>query len=79
MSQINIDAALHTEQLEAALDNLSYPSFVFEKEKKGVRSKVSMCILSENICMLHFILSSLCFTLLFYVSGVLFGNIPTYA
>ena len=69
---IDMDAALQTEQFEAALANLSYPSFGFENEKKGVRSKASICRLSKNVCMLHFIFSSLCFTLLFYVSGVIF-------
>ena len=75
---MDMDAALQTEQLEAALANLSDPSFVFEKEKIGVCSKMSMCRLSTNVCMLNFIFSSLCFTLLFYVSGVIFKNIPTY-
>ena len=76
--KMKMDAALQTEQLEAALANLSDPYFVFEKEKKGVCSKLSMCRLSTNVCTLHFIISSLCFTLLFYVSGVVFKNSPTY-
>ena len=37
-----------------------------------------MCRLLTNVCMLHFIFSSLCFTSLFYVSGVVFKNSPTY-
>ena len=34
MSQMQMDAELQTEKLEAALANLSDPYFVFEKEKK---------------------------------------------
>ena len=34
VSQMDMDAALQTEQLEAAIDNLSDPSCMFEKEKK---------------------------------------------
>ena len=67
---MDMGVALQIEQLDAALANLSDPYFVFEKNKKGVRSKVSMYILSTNVCVLHFIFSSLCFTLLFHVSGV---------
>ena len=37
-----------------------------------------MCRLSKNVCMLHFIFSSLYFTLSFYVSGVVLNNSPTY-
>ena len=69
---------IYRKQLEAALANLSDPYFLFGKVKKGVRSKVSMCWLSKNVCMLHFIFSSLCFNLLFYVSGVVFKYSPTY-
>ena len=69
---MDMDAALQTEQLEAALTNLYDPCFVFGERKKGVLSKVSMCRLSTNLCIVHFIFSSLCFTLLFYVLGVVF-------
>ena len=34
VSQMEMDAALQTEQLKAAISNLSYPSFVFEKGEK---------------------------------------------
>ena len=78
VSQIEMDAALQIEQLEDTLANLSDPYFVFEKETKIVCYKVSMCRLSTNVCMLHFLFSSLFFTLLFYVSGVVFLNSPIY-
>ena len=78
VSHMDTDTVLQTEQLEAALANLSDPYFLLGRVKKGVRSKVSMCRLSTNFCMLHFIFLSLCFTLLFYVSVVVFKYIPTY-
>ena len=75
VSHMDMDAGLQTEQFDAALAHLSDPSFVFEKVNKGFRSKVSMCRLSKKNCMLHFIFSSLCFTLLFYVSGVVLKRV----
>ena len=47
---------------------------VWEREQL-VRYKLIICRLSTNVYMLYFIFSSLCFTLLFYISGVVLKRV----